>query len=535
MNTLLPRYAILFVIVVGVYLALSWHFDWLEMNHFGWQVFALRLFCSLSVGVLIVSFTAWLLDAEARTRKVFLGWCGCLSMLLAIFWPGFIMSDSYAAYMYVNSLPLDSWLGYGYLLWCSAILQVAPEFWAVALTQVLLLAWTIARMDAVLRPHLAARTLLFHFGLALSIPFLFNSILITRDQLFAICTTAALVETWRVCVKRRGSRHELLSLSFLYASMLIMRSDGIVIVGMFTVALWAFVGGSRYVVTSCFALALSAIALVLMPRITGVSKDEFGYRMSLTLNPLGYIIQHNYESPDRARLEREIDKVVDVDKVKDLSTADEIPVLWAGGLRRNSTEEERRNYYRIFYELVKDNPELLLEGRWQTFLGATGLAKRTLTFMPFDVQAAWEADPTSRDEDQPLVRLEPFWGRLRSGSIKLMSPLLDPPNRLVRAIVWTFLPHLLLLVFLATRYKLAPVTSLCSIALLSRVPLLFLLEPGSHFKYYLFLISGAVFLVCAWRAELSLAEKTKAGIASSLTDSPLRDATDLTVTLNHSR
>lgn len=496
---------LLAIIASLVYLVVTSQLDWLDLNDYGLRVWAIRLTGACLVGALVFFLSDFLFRSDRRGKVVFTLWLILLGTFLLMTWPGLAMSDSYAAYKAARSFPVDSWLGYGYVVWNSIIFQLAPEFWAISCANIILASWLLSRADELFCRTTRLAPILLHGGVLLCPSLIFSLLLLSRDTIFALCLGFVLLNSWPILRRGRGSFSSLIALGLQCACVIAIRSDGALAIAVLLFGLILRSGARASLVTAATLTASLLVANMILPRVTGEHRDHFAYEMSLTLNPLGYILQREYSSKDKAKLEETINRVVDVPLVKRISVPSEIPVLWSQGLKPNSTLAERNNYVDAYKALIFDNPGLFIQGRIETFMGSTGLADRTLTFVASDISGNWQQlDRGFYNDPQPIVQdVMPAIGSLRAKAMRALSDWGQQgrENR-YRALTWGFLPHLFILLFLLFSYKKTPATAICSAILLSRVPALFLLQPASHFKYYLFLVLGTYLLLAASVYEL---------------------------------
>ncbi|HEV7252634.1 MAG TPA: hypothetical protein VGN97_05990 [Mesorhizobium sp.] len=492
------------------YLFLAYGFDWWGRGSGPnpWGVAAIRLVGAAICFGLILGALELIKRASVGTRILMLAWAAYLGAWAAVFWPGFVMGDTYGAFRSSQAFPINDWHGYFKPLAYGAALDLVPEFWFITLVQVGLAACVLGLWDLVLARHGAHWILraLPHLLLAINVAFVSNMLLLSRDTPFSLTVTALAALAFHLVLKKEVPRRPLaLAVTLLSAMAVIWRTDGVLVaVPALLVLLWSIRAYPRAMVRYCAAaVALVAFVQIAVPLAAGRASDDWGYELSVKLNPLGYILQGDYFAENKEEVLAAAGAVVDQQMLMSVQKPDEIASFWWGGVKWDASEADKERFRRVYTRLLLDNLPLFLAGRIETTAGSSGL--RSPIHAVYDHTSIWnELDRATYNDPRPM-EFDPPFPELRA---KLVDQLrqtaayrgLTPSGSVLH---WNYLPELLVLLAALFLWRLAPAAAAAALVVTLRAPAVMLLAPASHFKYYLSLEITGPFVLAAMLAELS--------------------------------
>lgn len=493
------------------YLIVAYSADWFGMNGVGAKVLFLRVAGAATASITLL-LSLWLATlADTATRWIFLGWVAWLGTALALVWPGVLMSDTYSAYLYGLSFPVDNWLGFMTPVSYQFILQIVPKYWAIGLTQVIMAATLLAYADWTVR-HLGGgrlARLALHIPLALSVAFISTTLLLSRDVPFALAQVAlALVLLNYIRDRCWTSPVYVVTLAVLSAAVALIRTEGIIPAFIaLTIVFFRVINKPRSLalLASVFTAPLLIFSL-LLPAALGEWQNRWGYQLTLALNPLGQLVQGPYFESNPGAARAAIEPIIPYDRVVEASIPQEIPLYWDQAMNPNASEEQKLAFLKAVRTLIIENPAKFMAVKLTTAGYASGLGPRTLTFVEGDLAGNW----------QTLSATNPYYadGRPMSEPHSLLGPI-GPSRQAVMDTLrsttqyhgmamkgtflwWNFAPELVLLLLVVFAYRWAPASSLAAALVLSRIPMTVLFAPGSHFKYYFPVeIAGSMLLITA--------------------------------------
>lgn len=409
-------------------------------------------------------------------RGVFAGWAAYLGLWLLGTWPGLLMSDSADSIANAQAGAIRDWFSWVHGLLHLMVLDLVPQAAALAVVQVLATAGLLAYVTVLLHRRgagvvvLVGTTLL----LALSAPVIVNTLLLSRDTLYALGhVLLALLVADAVAVRRAISRERLLGVAALTGVLLVYRGDGIALALAVPLALLLLRPGRSVALRGAAVFAASfALFVVLMPALLVTQAEEERYGLVLRLNPLGQVLQQEQISAaDTASLGR----VIDVAAAKRKSTPLETPVFWEGNWNFEATRADFDAMFATTDRLLVEHLGTVAVGRAKTLSGASGLRDGGFRGSPPDSAVRrfeWIANRDAIAGFPPVLRL-----------YSVETALLQAAEE-IDWLTWNFLPALALLVVVLLRFRRLPFAALFAALILVRVPLLFVAAPAAQFKYY---------------------------------------------------
>lgn len=507
-----PRFLLgTFIVVFASYLAVSYGADWFSLNGQGYKILFLRMAGATTTALLTLASIVLFNMADSRARWVFGTWLVWLSIFLAMVWPGLLMSDTYSAFLYGLSFPIDAWLGFMTPVFYQFVLQVIPKYWALAGLQVIMAAATMAYADWTIRKLGACNLvrLALHLPLALSVAFVSTTLLLSRDVPFAFVNVALALVVFNYVRSREWLLMPyLIAIPLLSSCLLIIRTDGLApaSAAMTVIGVVAFRNCKKQLLIGSFFLAPLLSCSLLLPAVLGKSQNDWGYRISLALNPLGQLVQGNYYESQPGSLRSAIEPIVSYEHVVESSIPQEVPLYWDQSINNQATEQQKSAFLHAVVRLVRENPAKFIAAKITTAGYASGLGPRTLTFVEDDLAGRWAGLTATNPHYRPglpMSQARSLWSPIGPTREQVMHWLYSTAQYHGLSLRgtflwWNFVPELCLLLAVVLAYRWAPASSIAALVVLMRVPTTVLLAPASHFKYYFPVeIAGSLLLIAA--------------------------------------
>jgi hypothetical protein len=430
-------------------------------------------------------------------------------------WPGFLMTDTYATLYQVKILSFDSWFSYLHPLMYLILYYIFPSPIIIPIFQILLTSFIFAWILKLIykKGVLLWIILIFIVILGISIPIIVNTIFYTRDTIFGLLHLWIAVYLFDILLEKKYSQLARINKILLWSVLIflsIYRSDGFPLLLLIPLLLIITKQiDTKQVLNLILSVSLIFfVTSVVIPKILKVHNLNKSYGLTLIMNPLGYIIQNDYFSRDKDRDRVIMSKVLDVEKVKQLSNPYEIPAYWARAWKPETAEADYANLNSLFIELTKNNLPLFISNRIYCFSASTSLNDKG--FLYVDIR---EKDSGAEVHNIPTTSL--FFKNFTPKLYNCLSNLLNSTTIYKGAILsgrflyWNFMPHLLIIILTMLLYPYIPCTAASSLIIFYRVPILFLTAPASQFKYFYSLYLFGFFVILLALIEFKNKRKPK--------------------------
>lgn len=518
-NTL-ARHRFLALATAAITLSAPFLFDWWHLNGSSplRSLLTVRVFGAICATA-VVSFVAEFFRRAAPSTRLIVGaWALYLGVLLAILWPGLLTPDTRALYLWAFEYPLSDWFGSFTALQYSAALQLLPHVGFFAIFQLAMWCIAMGLSDYVLRKNgakLWVRLALQAF-LMTSVAVMYEIFQLSRDVSFVIALAAHLAfQTERIFARERTSLESTVGMAISGALMCAIRLDSIVVVLASVAMVYLFAPRARHQLVAAAAVFLTLYVFFtpLSGTLAGRLRNTFGYTLSLIINPLGYIINNDFRSPDREKDLQTIDKVVSVDVIKKIQKPDEIAAYWGGAVREQSTWQERRDFMRVFLRLVVTNIDLFLEGRLITFMGATGLRERNGAYVHKDYDSS-----SGGGKDVSGLIAAPLFPDARANLLGFVksSATYGGATLSGSALNFNVLPSILICIVILGFFRKAPAAASVAAVLLVKAFLMVAFAPASQHLYYLSLQVSTPFALAVLLVEMGLTNRQPKGALASV-------------------
>lgn len=429
--------------------------------------------------------------------------------VLVLVWPGFWTNDSYFVMAKAQQNWISTWQNVFTAIYFPVSMVLIPSAIGPVIVQVIfgsiVAGYVVARtVDALRRPWL---------GYALILPFLTLPVLLF-DQYPLRSTIHGYLElavVFRILIVRArpelvANRYrEFVVLSSAITLLAFWRTECVLyllLIPMLAVTLRIFrrpdAGARR--AHAAVAVGLVGAVVVVNVGIAGVLSNA-KYTVTAVVNPLSVMLQGPLGGADLTANLAAIDRVIDLDLVRQMPSAYDIPSYWTDRLMRPDYKAHMGEFQRAYVSLVAQNPSAFLEARIRTFLVTNSLGD-----FPRDYARGLEAINASPSLVEARATFEernpsvvPFDRGFQEQAIRAFLLLdADDEDLPFGAVIWNAIPALaLMLVFFVgsivrRRWVYAGVLAI----LLTRAAIVFATAPARYFMYYFFayLVGGVVVL-----------------------------------------
>lgn len=458
---------------------------------------AARVLLFLGVFALAYAIGGLVRRTNGVGAAVFGGWVLLLGLWLVATWPGFLTVDTVDMTVFSRQGIVYNWFSWLYSLVNLALLDVVPHAAVWAPLQIGLMAGVMACASQWIharRPSLAP-IVIMNVVAVVSAPVIVNSLAYGRDTIFALGhILLALLVARAVATRVWPSTPELTGIAALVAVLSILRGDGIVLV-LIVPALLATIRPPRRQLLRGAGVLVGALLLlrVVAPAPLTIDGREEIYSFTLRINPLSLVLQTPFYSRDHERDVRELSRVIDVQKARELGRPAEMELYYSPFWRRDATDADFAAFRAAADRVLRSNPITTLSARLETFGAATGLAPGGFTFA--DTATLPLGERTTNLEGiaaylggtmTGLAAAEPPVIRAYEAQADVLRPTTVYTGLTLggTALHWNFLPWLALLAGTLLFWRRVPFEAAFAAVILSRVPLVFLAAPSAQFKYY---------------------------------------------------
>lgn len=452
--------------------------------------------------------------------------------VLLLVWPGFWTNDSYFVMAKAQQNWISTWQNVFTAIYFPVSMILIPFTIGPVIVQVILgsivAGYVVSRtVDTLRRPWL---------GYALVLPFLTLPVLLF-DQYPLRSTIHGYIElavVFRILIVRVRPElvvnryREFVYLSTAIAILAFWRSECVLyllLIPLLAVTLRIFrrVDDSARRGPAVIAVGLVAAVVVVNVGIAAVLSNA-KYTVTAVLNPLSVMLQEPLGGPDLEANLAAMDRVIDLDLVRRMPSAYDIPSYWTDRLMRPDYKAHMGDFQRAYVSLVAQNPGAFLEARLRTFLVTNSLGdfpRRYARGLEV-INVGKSLDETRAAFEQRNPSSAPFDRDSQQQAIRALL-LLDGQDEDVPlgALIWNAIPALaLMLVFFVgsivrRRWLYAGVLAI----LLMRAGIVFATAPARYFMYYFFayLVGGVVVLYLGVRGlDRVLPAPTRAAVAPAL-------------------
>ncbi|MBX0301947.1 hypothetical protein K2F54_18445 [Cryobacterium sp. 1639] len=416
-------------------------------------------------------------------------------VVLAFIWPGYWVWDEYFLLNGVRDGTLPVWQGLFTGIFYVFCLYLIPTGGGVVIVQVLIasavVGYVIAQTAGLLKRSWLAGLLLIPLVSAPVLLYNFYPLRLTVYSYLELLVLFRLILIAKGNARTTNRYVEFMALSAAIMLLAVWRSEGVYYLILLPILFIAFkmfrIKGEKLL-----ALGATVVSLAIVLGGYGLNKSATDprYEVTATLNPLSVMLQQPLKGDKLEDSLAAIDRVIDLEVVKEMPSAYEIPSFFAGALRPDF-EANLGGYNRAFLQVVMDNPGAFVSARVDTFIAANALTDR---FPQIFGARAYLTEPTPRvlevrDKfDKNNYFSNALSPEVRDSTIQALLMVDDDGKPSIGAkVTWTVIPvGILLLVALGVgiarkKWIAAGLVTLVG----ARLVLIFLTAPALYFMYYL--------------------------------------------------
>lgn len=314
---------------------------------------------------------------------------------------------------------------------------------------------------------------------------------------------------------------DIIKISFLTIIISAWRTEGIYY-PIFMLILYYILG--KKVISKKMAIISILIVMIFniaVGKINNIMIGNNNYSITATTESVTALVRNSTEE-DKQELEI-IDKVIDVQFLKDNPKMSAEKAYWEKDVVREYSDEEYSNYLKAYIKLALRHPDTVIKAMWEMFVkSGSGFGENseqtTRSMFPGTIKIykfgenAWSRwnSVTSRVEKYK----KPLNLELRETVIRFLCGS-NSENKLtiIHNIFWNlFIPFILILFSLI--YKLIKkewFMVFLILAVIARIPIIFLTAPAPYFMYYLstYLCSYVISIIVIFECVMNLKNKKK--------------------------
>lgn len=460
----------------------------------------------------IVAMLAWLVPlavrrADRRTALVMAGWSAFLGFWWLALWPGIIVPDTIELVDLARSGVLFEWYGLLQSVLTMALLDVVPHAALMVGLQVAALAALLTWATLLTLDRFAGRLPVgvLVLGVLTSVALVVTVLEPTRDALYAVLHVAlALWVAGIATSRRRPGAGELAGMALLVGALSAYRGDGVVLLVVVPlVLLVALRPDVRPALAGAAAFAAGAVLFhVALPAAATLEDRGHRYEVVLLMSPLGAVLQNDFTSTDRDRDLRELGRVIDVARVREIQREQptQVEAYWQGAYRGDASEEDWRVFETAARRVLRNNVPAYLGNRLTVSAASAGLGQGAIYPPQYLTDRAADRVVSIRDlrpEAVEALTAEPPVLRLYTAAEDLIRPASEFRGLALRGtfLHWNLLPWLAVLLVCLVGFGRWTFEAVAAVVLLSRVPLLFAAAPVAQFRYYEAIHLGGIVLL----------------------------------------
>lgn len=438
-------------------------------------------------------YTLWL--------KFFGGYAGLMSIFLLLLYPGHWLHDEFDILSAVTNYQPVAWHGLLSNLFYTYSLYLFPSALSIILIQLiiisLIVAWTLATIYSHIRQK---RMIILVILLFISVPVIVNNLYPLRLTLYSYAEFLLAARMLFLLIGYRKIQNPFLDITataLLVAIVATWRTEGIYYILFIPFYLYLIDIKRLYrqnqpkiicaVIFSCITLGL----FIYLGSLNNIPR----YRLTSTVGTLSNMMRYPLKGNEINEKLDSINKVIDINVLRQMPSYDEIPAFWTEGSLRNGYENHIDGYNAAVLYIIAHNPDVYLKVRSHTFLStnAIGSGYTPMPFGPYIPKLELPQYVQAFNIDHPFVK--PLNIELKYTITRALLQTDDAykPKPLA-AFIWTVIPALLALItsifilLWKKRFSLAILLSF----IFAHALLIYATAPANYFMYYfsVYLIGG---------------------------------------------
>jgi hypothetical protein len=453
----------------------------------------LKAICSLSKG----------------NRLLHLSVCTALFGLFFLQRPGFLTIDFLYMMESLSNGQTSVWFGIPYSLVSLAAVENFRHWWLISLLQVLLYLWILAKALKWTEVLPKVRRKLSTFvliGFSFSPALLLQVLLISRDSLFSLLTTAGLVAFLHFGLHEKKfnsmSLFTWFPIAFAFAFAFSMRPEGIAQLYLLAVLFICFILTTNRTRIFFGASVLAAIffwTIYLPDRYQFQKDNNFTYDLTLYALPLSTIAVERFDDTQASDW-RDIKNVVNPNDLVKYYNPLDIDAFHQGAFSFQASDEQQAKFKDSARKTILKNWHLIPSSRIKILLGALGFKENCCHSLEHFNKEKYEKFSKIVNE---ILELDSMDQRKNDGLTKqtkdFLYGALVSKNTWWRVLMTGLLPAILFLLFVGFSSRTNSIVRGTVLIVLFRLGVVLAVSPAAYSKYYFQVLLFALVLLPIFR------------------------------------
>lgn len=427
-----------------------------------------------------------------------------LSIWLIVTWPGIYTWDEFFVYESATHFLIENWQSYFTSYFYIVCMYLFPSAGMIPFVQIIIMSfvssWVITHLEEKFKIK-KIKYIIIIFTVCWP-AIVFSTLITFRSTLLAVFELWLVAYIYFVKPDEKIRIQSLYIIGFLTIILSVWRTEGIYHLIIIPIYLLTSYGKKNIKVIIQFTITIFLCTFILQNAYDFVKNDEFDkmrYELTAYMNPISIILSDKNVNLENIDLDK-INKVINVENTKKNPSYYETPSFWSDGVQPNFNKSDFKEFKKEYMKLVLKNPDIFVGARTRTFVAASGFSLTGYYISDYiDAYLNKEADNQSVALMMSKELNNPIHNELRHQVINYLNMTKNSIG-LINGIIlfWNFIPLVVCLLFILIRIRSWKEPLLFMILLcILRLPLLFLVEPGSYFMYYypLYLASGFIIIV----------------------------------------
>lgn len=187
-----------------------------------------------------------------------------------------------------------------------------------------------------------------------------------------------------------------------------------------------------------------------------------------------------------------IDKVMDIELIKQNPSYTETPSYWNGRLIRDDYKDNLSNTTKSYIKIILKNPISFIKARFATFFASSGMDGKVIPQVEnrfLNHIAGKENNNFIEEFCSKHNGMKPIFKNLKINIESFLNGenvRTGEQNQFMKVVFWNFIPVLLIILFIGIMnlFKRNWLVAIMCISLIAKSGLVFLTAPASYFMYY---------------------------------------------------
>jgi hypothetical protein len=429
--------------------------------------------------------------------------------LFVLIYPGYWVWDELYVLRNAQVYSMEAWQNIFTNIYHTFSLYIIPSGVGIVIIQLLIASLSIGFVLAKVQQITKKRWPAIVIGLSfLFIPVLLNNLYPLRLTLYSYIELLVLLQVLLLFIGKSTILHPYRFLFWMSSFLVLLsfwRTEGLLFLLLIPV-LYVKLGILKKPIRfnyRAFAIAIYIFLIIGLSWAATRFTADPKYQLTATINPLSVLLQYDLKGPNIENDLKAIDKVIDLELLRDNPSYTEIGALWIKGPRPDF-ESHMDDYSKAYLSIVLNNLDIFLKTRLQTFSATNSLESSSPPHIGLGTRFTVKDNPEFTYAFNFFYENSRFSNMLNE-NVKLSTTktllFIGEDNKLVQpfaAVVWTVIPTLLAMAVLTVisiwkkRYAWFLIFSI----LFAQAGLIFLTAPANFFMYYVpIYISGNFFVL----------------------------------------